>query len=142
VAFVLDASIAGAWLFEDERSWLFEDERSAFTEFLFDRLDRERAIVPTLWWFEVRNLAAMNERRGRVTPTQTELFLLKMQDLAIERDDLPVSDDLLRLARQHRLTVYDAAYLELAQRLGVELATLDQRLVNAARAEGVRVASD
>jgi predicted nucleic acid-binding protein len=134
MAYVLDASIAGAWL--------FEDERSAFTEQLFDRLEREQAAVPRVWWFEVRNFAVMNERRKRVTPTQTELFLLKMENLSIVRDDFVVSDDLLRLAREHRLTVYDAAYLELAKRLDVELATLDQRLVNAARAEGVRVAGD
>ena len=134
MAFVVDASIAGAWLFEDERTVLTED--------LFDRASRERAVVPTLWWFEVRNFAVMNERRKRVTPTQTEILLLKMEELLIVRDDSPVSDDLMRLTRQHRLTVYDATYLELASRLGVELATLDQQLLNAARAEGVRVAGD
>lgn len=134
MAFVLDASIAGAWV--------FDDERTEFTEVLFDRATREQAIVPALWWYEVRNLAVMNERRKRITPTQTEIFLLKMEKLAIVGDDFPASDDLMRLARKHRLTVYDAAYLELALRLDVELATLDQRLVDAARAEGVRVAGD
>jgi predicted nucleic acid-binding protein len=134
MAFVLDASVAG--------TWLFKDERTAFTQVMFDRSTGEQAIVPTLWWFEVRNLAVMNERRKRITPTQTEMFMLDMEELLIVSDDSTVSDDLMRLARQHRLTVYDAAYLELASRLGVELATLDQRLMDAARAEGVRVAGD
>jgi predicted nucleic acid-binding protein len=134
MAFVLDASVAG--------TWLFKDERTAFTQVMFDRAAREQAIVPTLWWFEVRNLAVMTERRRRVTPTQTEIFLLGIEELWIVPDDLAVSDDLMRLAREHRLTAYDSAYLELARRLDLELATLDQRLVDAARSEDVKVAGD
>jgi predicted nucleic acid-binding protein len=95
------------------------------------------AFVPALWWFELRNGLVVNERRGRFTDLQTSRFLREDAHLAIAVDWLPDETSLLWLARHHRLTVYDAAYLELAQRKALPLATLDTALAQAARAEGV-----
>lgn len=91
------------------------------------------AIVPVLWWFEVRNVLVINERRGRIDWPGSGAFLADLERLPIHLDRQPDSEAILALARQHRLTVYDAAYLELALRMDAPLATLDQQLARAAR---------
>lgn len=126
---VLDASIAGCWFFGDE-----QDPRA---EVAWERLREDRAIVPVQWWFEIRNVCLLGERRGRATEAQTDEFLRELPNFAIDFDSLPDQQAVVELARRHRLTFYDAAYLELAQREGIPLATLDKELVTAARAEGV-----
>jgi predicted nucleic acid-binding protein len=126
--FVLDASVAACWLFEDE------DHPDASEAFARVRTDNAR--VPSLWWFEVRNTLLVNERRGRLTESDTIAFLTALSRLAITVDRTP-GEDVLVLARRHRLTVYDAAYLELARREALPLATLDHKLADAARAERV-----
>ena len=95
--------------------------------------------MPCLWWFEVRNILVVSERRQRVTENQTATFLRALSRLRLRTDSLPDDDAVLRLARRRKLSVYDAAYLELAQREGLPLATLDTRLRMAAVAEGVAV---
>ena len=101
----------------------------------------EEAVVPCLWWFEVRNILVVNERRGRISESETAAFLLNLSRLRVRPDRLPEADAVLRLARTHRLSVYDAAYLELAQREGLPLATLDTDLRRAAAEAGVAVLS-
>jgi predicted nucleic acid-binding protein len=133
MAFVLDASITACWAFADED----HPEASA----AFDRIRREDALVPSLWWFEVRNILIVNERRRRIAQAEVTSFLLNLSRLAVRVDRSPQEDGVLRLARTHRLSVYDAAYLELAQREGVPLATLDNDLRKAAAAEGVALVS-
>ena len=96
-------------------------------------------VVPALWWFEIRNVLVVNERRGRVTQQETERFLGRVSQTTVNVDDAPDEATVMALARRHRLTVYDAAYLELALREGVPLATLDAALAQAARREGVAV---
>ena len=98
----------------------------------------EEGVVPGLWWFEVRNILIVNERRRRITESDTAAFLLSLSRLRIRVDRVPDENGVLRLARAHRLSVYDAAYLELAQREGLPLATLDADLRKAAA--DVRVA--
>jgi predicted nucleic acid-binding protein len=127
---VLDASIATCWLFEDE-------DHPHATEALA-RVRNDEARVPSLWWFEIRNTLLVNERRGRLTEADTAAFFGALSRLAINVDRTP-GDDVLALARRHRLTIYDAAYLELAQREGFPLATLDSQLASAARVEKVAV---
>ena len=95
-------------------------------------------VVPVLWWFEVRNGLVVNERRGRVTEQETNQFLREISH-SVTIDRSPDEAAVLALARRHRLTVYDAAYLELALREGRPLATLDGALAEAARREGVAV---
>ncbi len=126
---VLDASIAGAWC--------LPDENEPMTTRILRRLDHETALVPALFWFEIRNVLVINERRGRLTPEESAAFLLDLGRLSLDVDREPSGEAVLTLARRHRLTVYDAAYLELARRSTAPLATLDRRLGAAAEAEGI-----
>ena len=126
---VIDASLTA--------SWHFEDKRSAAAEAILESLEHDSAYVPLIWWFEIRNVIILGERKRRATAEQAEEFLAFLSRLPIGLDSVPAEDRLMTLARRHKLTFYDAAYLELAQREGVPLATLDKELVTAARAEGV-----
>lgn len=127
--FVLDASVAACWAFQDE-----DDPRA---DLALSRIKTDEALVPTLWWFELRNILVVNERRKRIAEADTASFLNYISQLTIKTDRFPNSDAVLRLSRMRQLTVYDACYLELAQREGVPLATLDSCLARAARAEKV-----
>ena len=129
MAFVLDASITACWAFQDE------DQPDA--GLAFHQMRSEEAVVPCLWWFEVRNILVVNDRRRRIAESETAAFLLSLSRLRIRIDRAPDEGAVLRLARTHRLSVYDAAYLELAQREGLPLATLDADLKKAAAGEGV-----
>jgi predicted nucleic acid-binding protein len=126
---VLDASITA--------SWAFKDEAHPEAAEALGRLRSDEAHVPGLWWFEVRNTLLMGERRGRIDEAGTAAFLGDLALLAIVPDRAPNESQVLSLARQNRLTVYDAAYLELAQRRSLPLATLDTALRKAAAAVGV-----
>jgi predicted nucleic acid-binding protein len=133
MAFVLDASVTACWAFDDE------DHPGA--SLAFDRMRAEEGVVPGLWWLEVRNILIVNERRRRIAESDTAAFLLSLSRLRIRVDRVPDENGVLRLARAHRLSVYDAAYLELAQREGLPLATLDADLRKAAAGEGVALVS-
>jgi predicted nucleic acid-binding protein len=128
MAFVIDASVVIAWAFK---------EQHAIAEHALARIQAEAAIVPALWWYELRNVLVLGERRGRLTELETARFLRDISRLAITIDSSPDEIQVLTLARRHRLTVYDAAYLDLAQREALPLATLDEELSAAARAEQV-----
>ena len=127
--FVLDASIAACWA--------FEDEDHPVAGLALERIRGDEARVPSLWWFEVRNTLIVNEQRGRVTETDTAAFLRGLSRLGVTVDRSPEEGAILILARKHRLSVYDACYLELAQREALPLASLDGQLLRAAREEGV-----
>jgi predicted nucleic acid-binding protein len=129
VPIVIDASITA--------SWHFERERSERTDVILDSLGEDSARVPAIWWFEIRNAILLGERGRRATQEQTSAFLARLARLPISIAAIPDEARLMDLSRRHRLTFYDAAYLELAQREGIPLATLDKELVTAARAEGV-----
>jgi len=133
MAFVLDASVTACWA--------FPDEGHLDASLAFDRMRSEEAVVPCLWWFEVRNILVANERRRRITESVTAAFLLNLSKLRIRVDRNPGETAVLHLARAHGLSVYDSAYLELAQREGVPLATLDAALQKAAAVEGVPLLS-
>lgn len=127
--FVLDVSVTAAWAFSDETN------RDA--DFALGLLSSDQALVPPLWWFEIRNVMIVNERRRRLTEIKTAVFLQKLAQLPITVEPLPEGQETMNLARRHNLTVYDAAYLELAKRTGSPLATLDQELGRAAFKEGI-----
>lgn len=119
-------------------AWLLEDERRLpAMETLAGLRATDEARVPPLWWFEVRNALVANERRDWLSETDTTGFLRDLGRLAITVDRSPDEAALLTLARRHRLTVYDAAYLELARREGLPLASLDGAVRSAAAASGV-----
>ncbi len=130
-AFVLDASVSACWAFADEDHPL--------ADVAFSSLQTEEAVVPALWWFEVRNILIVNERRGRINERETDIFLRALAQFRIRIDREPEQADVLRMARAQGLSVYDAAYLELAYREKLPLATLDRRLGEAARFIGVQL---
>jgi predicted nucleic acid-binding protein len=126
MALVKDASVVADWAFK---------EKHATAESAFARVRTEEAFVPALWWYELRNVLILGERRGRLTEQATARFLRRISRLRISLDRTPDEAAVMTLARRHRLTVYDAAYLELAQREALSLATLDDELARAAQAE-------
>ena len=133
MAFVVDASVTAAWLMPDEESPL--------AELVFEKMVDEPALVPAIWWFETRNLLMVNERRKRVPVDLREELLSLLDDLPAQIDRVPDSGQITALARRHGLTVYDAAYIELAARKKIPLATLDRKLAEAARAEKIELLS-
>jgi predicted nucleic acid-binding protein len=132
MSIVLDASATLASIFPDENTPLIEA--------IFDRVADEGALVPSLWRVEVANILAQGVRRGRVGLARRNEALANLASLPIFDDaetGLHVWGSTLGLADTHRLTLYDATYLELALRLSMPLATLDDDLRNAAQREGV-----
>ena len=132
--FVLDASVALAWC--------FEDENTTSARQILARLVTEAASVPAIWPIEVASVLALAERRRRITPANSSEFIAKLEDMVILVDGETSSrafGRILDLAREEHLTAYDAAYLELAMRLGVPLASKDAGLCNAAERLGIAV---
>ncbi|WP_211259500.1 type II toxin-antitoxin system VapC family toxin [Belnapia moabensis] len=120
--------------------WLFEDEASPATDALLDHVTEHGAVVPALWFLECTNGLAMAERRGRIDGTSLVAAVALLRRLPLVVDDAAPSralDAVLELARTHRLTAYDAGYLDLALRRGLPLATSDAPLRAAATAAGV-----
>lgn len=128
--FVVDASIAASWCFDDE------DDPVANRAFALIEA-RAEGIAPVLFWFEIRNVALAGLRRHRISPENLIDVLTLIDKAAIELEATPSSSAVFALARRHNLTFYDAAYLELALRENLALATLDHALVRAAEAEAV-----
>lgn len=130
--FVVDCSVTMAWC--------FPDEATAAANAILDALRTGRAQVPVLWPLEVANVLLINERRNRLTTAEADAFLVLLSGLsiAIERETTEqLLKDTIDLARAHRLTTYDAAYLELAVRKSLPLCTYDGELQRAAAASGV-----
>jgi predicted nucleic acid-binding protein len=131
---VVDASVT--------LSWCFPDEQTESSMGVLDQLQLGgQALVPAFWAVEVLNTLLVGERKGRITAEQTATFLdaLKALNPALDYTTLEqVAGPIQIICRDHRLTPYDAVYIELAQRSGCPLATLDQPQRDAARALGVR----
>jgi predicted nucleic acid-binding protein len=132
--FVLDASVALSWALEDEDHSVAIEAASV--------AQSDEAVVPALWWFEVRNGLLISEIKKRSTDSRTASALKTLARLPIRTDPHPSEDEMFRLARRHALTIYDAAYLELAVRGTFPMATLDRALIKAARAEQVPLIGD
>lgn len=131
-AFVLDCSVAMAWL--------FHDQATSNTAAILNRMAAETAVVPALWFIEVANVLALAERKGRITPSRSDAFIADLGKLAIERDDDAPDrafTHVLALCRAHQLTSYDAVYLDLAVRRNLPLATLDDALRKSAKKLGL-----
>jgi predicted nucleic acid-binding protein len=134
VSLVLDSSTTLAWF--------YADETTPGIRRVFELLVKSGAWVPSLWRLEVANILEMGIRRGRHDIAFQQATLADLSFLPISLDpetDSQAWDAALQLAHRHRLTLYDAAYLELAQRRGLPLATLDGDLRNAANAESVQL---
>jgi len=133
-AFVLDCSVTMAWF--------FEGEATSATDALLDQLNQGgQAVVAQHWPLEVGNTLLMGERRKRTSPADSAHFIGILSALAIETDQetgAQANSATLALARSHNLTLYDGAYLELAIRRNLPLATLDKELRSAARKVGIK----
>src|SRR4051794_28372588 len=130
--FVLDGSVTLVWG--------FEDESDAYAEAVLNSMPTLRADVPSLWSLEVANVLLVGERRGRLTTADATKFLSLLGTFPIVVDGETTArawSDTLNLARANGLSAYDAAYLELAMRRGLPLATLDAPLKAAATKVGV-----
>jgi predicted nucleic acid-binding protein len=133
-SFVVDSSIALAWCFEDEHTKPVMD--------LLDRLVEAGAFAPSLWPLEVLNGLLTAERRRRVDARRRQQFGGFLRALPIILDTETTDQAwtvTVRLAERHRLSAYDATYLELAQRRKLPLATLDEELAKAAKVSGMTV---
>jgi predicted nucleic acid-binding protein len=129
---VVDASVTLAWCFSDEQT----PEILA----VLDRVTDEGAAAPQLWPLEVLNGLAVAERRGRLDAGSRNRAIEFLRALPISVDDETATrswTSTLQLSETHGLTIYDASYLELALRMGAQLATVDRRLAAAARVEGL-----
>lgn len=124
-------------------AWCFEDEASPETDEIQDWLTADaRAHVPTLWHLEIANVLWACERRKRITEADSVRFLAVLEALNIMTDhqtEQHAGQKTLGLARQHGVSVYDAAYLELAMRFGLPLASKDETLRKAAQAVGLSI---
>ncbi len=127
MTFVLDASVA--------LSWCFPDESNEYAQDVFRRLSADDAVAPAIWPFEAANALVVGSRRGRITVEQAREGIRLLAKVGVKLDSAVelTSRSALELAVVHGLSVYDAAYLALAQRLNVPLATADQKLQRAAR---------
>ncbi len=134
MSIVLDASVA--------IEWFVKGQHSDAARLVAVRLLEDTAVVPQLWPLEIANVLTLAVRRGKIDPMTRSDALDALAGMSIEVDGETVSRawaDTLVLADNHRLTAYDAAYLELARRRRMPLASLDQELIAAAGAEGLEV---
>ena len=135
MSFVLDASVALLWLAPDTNPAGVE-----YASAVLETLKESQALAPSLWPLEVGNVVAKLEARNIVTEADSQRFIVLLGQLHIVTDPATAGRALgetLGLARRYKLSVYDAAYLELALRTGYPLATLDASLAKAAALAGV-----
>jgi predicted nucleic acid-binding protein len=126
--FVVDNSVVMAWC--------FEDEESDYAEKGLDCLDAGQAIVPAVWPLEIGNVLLVAERRKRLSQADSVRFLALISSLPIlieQESPERMLKEIVALARDLRLTTYDASYLDLAMRMGLPLATQDAVLLKAAK---------
>ena len=131
MAIVLDVSVAA--------TWCFPDEQTVAADRVLDELPRVGGAVPGIFWYEIRNVLVVNERRGRIDRVGGARFLMRLRNLRLQYDDNHDEETVMELAREYALSAYDASYLETAMRRGDDLATLDRALAAAADSEGVTV---
>jgi predicted nucleic acid-binding protein len=133
-SFVLDSSVA--------MSWCFRDEAAVPTRKLLDGMGITLAVVPAWWYVELANVLALAEKNGRIDSARVAEFIALVEGFKVEVDNEAPQrafSHLLPLCRTHKLTSYDAIYLDLAVRRQLPLATLDEPLRKAAKKLGVKL---
>ena len=135
MAIVIDASVAIAWCLRDRNG-------TAQADAILERASSETVIVPSLFWYEVRSVLVVAERKERIEADAAECHIERLRTLRLVTDDDQDDRHTIALARRHGLSGYDAAYLETAKRRGAKLATLDKNLAAAAVEEGVSIDGD
>ncbi len=132
--FVLDCSMT--------MSWFFEDEADAYADRAMDRLNAGGAIVPQIWNYEIVNALIVGEKNKRLERTQSQGILKRLRKLPIVIDKLQPNEtmaEILLLSGKYKLSAYDAAYLELAVRLALPVATRDNVLAKSVIASGLQL---
>jgi len=127
-SFVVDNSVV--------MSWCFKDETNHFADTVLDRLSEATAFVPSIWPLEVVNVLLVAERKKGLSEADSVRFITLLSQLPIiveQGRPEKIMIDLLGLARAHNLSSYDASYLDLCMRKGLPIATLDTRLIEAAK---------
>ena len=135
MAIVIDASVAIAWCLRDRRGTVQADAA-------MERASSETAIVPGLFWHEVRSVLVVAERKERIEADAAECHIERLRTLQFVTDDHQDDRQTIALARRHGISGYDAAYLETAKRRNAKLAALDKKLAAAAAGEGVSIDGD
>ena len=133
--FVVDASVVLTWCFPDENAAMAQHVAGMFKQ-------GSTAVAPSFWPHEVLNALLAGERRKRISRELVRSFLDDLATLPIVLERFPagvVFDRIQRLSREHGLTAYDAAYLDLALDSGLPLATLDEDLARASKKARVRL---
>jgi predicted nucleic acid-binding protein len=136
MSFVLDNSVTIRWFFGDGKP-----QELAYAGKVLDAMKQDNALVPVTWGLEVANVIARAEAKGLVTEARSDAFLEMLEGVDIDVDSATFGHALsntLHLARRYKLSSYDASYIELALRLGMPLATLDEDLQKAAKKAGVK----
>jgi predicted nucleic acid-binding protein len=128
--FVLDSSVALAWI--------LPDEHSDSVDLIADRLENDFAVVPAVWPLEILNALLVASRRARISAGDIKRSLSDLAALPIEVETIAMAemlDAISSVAQRHNITSYDAAYVELAKRRGLAVATLDRKLRQVVGAE-------
>lgn len=131
---VVDASVALAWC--------FPDEASEYADAVLLAVENQSIIVPAIWAVEITNALLVGERRKRIRQPEVRRFVELMNGLSVVEDGQPFSDtvsNVLPLARESDLSAYDAAYLDVAVRHEIPLATLDHSLQKACATAGISI---
>jgi predicted nucleic acid-binding protein len=134
--FVIDNSVV--------MTWCFKDEISQYSDHILDRLEESTGFVPSIWPLEVCNVLLVAERKKRISEAGSTRFLALLAELpVIVEQETPerMIREIFALARKHKLSSYDASYLDLAMRKGLPIATLDKNLLAAAKRSKVQILS-
>ncbi len=123
-------------------TWCFKDENRQYSDFILDKLEYNTAFVPSIWALELTNVLVVGERKKRINEAGSTRFMALLAELPIIVDqESPerMLKEIFALARKHKLSSYDASYLDLAMRKGLPIATLDKALLEAAERSKVPV---
>ena len=132
--FVIDTSVV--------MSWCFKDEINRYADVVLDLLEEATAFAPSIWPLEVGNVLLAAERRKRLSEADSVRFVTLLSELPIIVEQEPpqrMIHEILALAREHKLSSYDASYLDLAMRKGLSIATIDKNLIAAAKRSRVPI---
>lgn len=132
--FVVDNSVV--------MTWCFSDETNKYSDAVLDSLNTSTAFVPSIWPLEIGNVLLVAERRKRLSEADSTRFIALIAELPIvieQEEPERMIKDILALARKHKISTYDASYLDLAMRKGLPIASLDKDLRKAARRSRVAI---
>ena len=133
-SFVIDTSVV--------MTWCFKDEASQYADSILDSLEQYTALAPSIWPLEVGNVLLVAERKDRLSEAASIRFVALLSELPISVDQEPperMIKEIFALAREHKLSTYDASYLDLAMKKGIPIATLDNRLISVAKRSNISI---